>query len=364
MLPQDSFDPSAMDMGQANDLLAQFGQHMPEHPAMNAFLPNTGFFGDHPRVSSAIESGLLGAMNATNGPTTGDTISGAIHGMLGGVMQRRQMLNRQFETPFNNARMVGELQHLSSQRAEDTARIRLQNSQADYYDQRPDIEQNKIDAANDRSNSRIQATRPILGEGGAYTHDSDDPNAPMGGWGWHPGFGPGKPQPKGSFDQQAFEASNGERPIGNGKNSKGLTSKQWGDRARDAIMGEKTAAAGVSASHADARTDNANLKDGVDKEYKNYVPDPKMKRSQKISMFGHMPTPDEEQARINAGNAWHQQVMSSGQYISFPDYMKQQQSTKSASPIPGVGAASTSKPASGISDDQFNQVLNALTRPK
>lgn len=72
----------------------------PSQVRHNAILPNTGFFGNHPRLSGAIEGGLFGALASHGGMTTGESIQGAIEGIVGGQQMRQGMLRQQFARPF------------------------------------------------------------------------------------------------------------------------------------------------------------------------------------------------------------------------------------------------------------------------
>lgn len=82
----------------------------------NAILPNTGFFGNHPRLSGALEGGIFGALASHGGMTPGDSIQGALEGMVGGQQMRQGMLRQQFARPFEAASMLEGLQDRTQKR--------------------------------------------------------------------------------------------------------------------------------------------------------------------------------------------------------------------------------------------------------
>ena len=102
-------DPSTMDWDKANELLGQFGQHMPENPSPYAMLPNSGFFGAHQRLGGALEGALFGAANTGPANTLGEGISNVARGILGGTAERQRAVNQQFQQPFMSASMMGQL---------------------------------------------------------------------------------------------------------------------------------------------------------------------------------------------------------------------------------------------------------------
>src|SRR5579864_5461115 len=57
----------------------------------NQILPNTGFFGNHPRLSGMLESGIFGALASHGGETAGESIQGALEGLVGGQLIREGM---------------------------------------------------------------------------------------------------------------------------------------------------------------------------------------------------------------------------------------------------------------------------------
>ncbi len=96
----------------------------------NTFLPNTGFFGNHPRLSAALESGVYGALAAHGGQTIGDSIQGSLEGIVGGQRLRQGVLNQQFARPFEAAGMIEGLQDMKQKRdlqSADIEHLRAEN---------------------------------------------------------------------------------------------------------------------------------------------------------------------------------------------------------------------------------------------
>lgn len=82
----------------------------------NTLLPNTGFFGNHPRLASALEGAVYGAAASHGGETPGQSIQGALEGMIGGqrIQQGRRL--QQYARPFEAAGMMEQLQDMHQKR--------------------------------------------------------------------------------------------------------------------------------------------------------------------------------------------------------------------------------------------------------
>lgn len=92
----------------------------------NTILPNSGFFGNHPRLSGALEAGIYGALAAHGGNTVGDSIQGTLEGMVGGQQLRQSAFNRQFAKPFEAANMMENLEDKRQKRD-------LQDAEIQHY---------------------------------------------------------------------------------------------------------------------------------------------------------------------------------------------------------------------------------------
>lgn len=82
----------------------------------NVLLPNTGFFGRHPALSGALEGAIFGGAAAHGGETPGESIQGALEGMIGSKRIREGMYRQQFARPFEAAGMLEGLQDLRQKR--------------------------------------------------------------------------------------------------------------------------------------------------------------------------------------------------------------------------------------------------------
>lgn len=121
-----TFDPEAR--AQAQKQLAPYGQQplAPEQVQNNTILPNSGFFGRHPRLSSAIEGGMYGSAMTRGSDTWGEGISNVMQGLIGGQAARKAAYDRQFEAPFDAARGMANLMDQSQKRD-------LQSAEIEHY---------------------------------------------------------------------------------------------------------------------------------------------------------------------------------------------------------------------------------------
>ena len=163
----------------------------PSQVRQNTFLPNTGFFGSHPRLSAALESGLLGAASTRQSQTTGEGISNAIGGALEGIQTRQSMYRKQFEAPFQASDVLENLQDKKQKRMlqeADIQHLRAVNQhleEGDYDKAQQLAETNRHnEAVEAERTNQTNATAPRnLGGGlyGTYNPGGKGPNQ-RGNW--------------------------------------------------------------------------------------------------------------------------------------------------------------------------------------
>lgn len=110
----------------------------PDQVNPNAVLPNGGFFGAHPMLSRGIEGAMFGAANTRGANTLGEGISNVTQGIIGGQQMRGQMLERQFQAPFQDAAALQGIKHASLVNQNDEAEIALRRAQTDKILNAPD----------------------------------------------------------------------------------------------------------------------------------------------------------------------------------------------------------------------------------
>lgn len=142
-----TFDPEAR--AQAQKQLAPYGQSplSPDQVQNNTILPNSGFFGRHPRLSNAIESGMYGAAMTRGSDTWGEGISNVMQGLIGGQQAHRAAYDRQFQAPFEAASGMASLMDQSQKRD-------LQEAEIQHYR----ILNQKIQNTPDQKPSPVPAT--------------------------------------------------------------------------------------------------------------------------------------------------------------------------------------------------------------
>jgi len=118
----------------------------PEQVNPNAVLPNSGFFGAHPRFAQALEGGLFGAANTRGADTWGEGISNIAQGLIQGRAQRAEMLGRQFEAPFAQAEQMGRLKNLQSTDELHEAMIQHYRAQTEALENKPDPQVKELNA--------------------------------------------------------------------------------------------------------------------------------------------------------------------------------------------------------------------------
>lgn len=129
-----TYDPAMRAQAEANGV----SPLAPDQVRSNAVLPNSGFFGAHPRLSAGIEGAMFSAANTRGANTVGEGISNVMQGMIGGQQQRGQMLERQFEAPFQDAAALQGIKHAKLLNDETQAETDLRRSQKAKLDNAPD----------------------------------------------------------------------------------------------------------------------------------------------------------------------------------------------------------------------------------
>lgn len=128
-----TFDPTAH--AAASQALSRYGLAPLEASQVkqNQVLPNTGFFGNHPRLSAALEGGLFGALASHGGETPGESIQGALEGLVGGRRIQQGMYRQQFARPFEAAGMMEQLSDMQQKhdlQEADIQHLRVMNAKA------------------------------------------------------------------------------------------------------------------------------------------------------------------------------------------------------------------------------------------
>lgn len=169
----------------------------------NTFLPNTGFFGNHPRLSAALEGGVYSALASHGGDTPGESIQGALEGLVGGRRIRQGIYNQQFAKPFESNEMLEHLRDMQANR-------QFREAQVKHLGDESEIQQRRIDEQHWKDQFGImkaEATRPwtdpVKGQSYVWQEGTPPSFGPMPKMivpgtpsGWHPleGTGPGKIQ--------------------------------------------------------------------------------------------------------------------------------------------------------------------------
>lgn len=120
---QFTYDPQARVA--ASKYLTQFGLSplAPDQVQHNAVLPNSGFFGAHPRLAGGIEGGIFGAASTRGSDTWGEGISNVAEGLIAGPRMRQGLLDKQFARPFEAASMMEGMQDRTQKRELQEAEI-------------------------------------------------------------------------------------------------------------------------------------------------------------------------------------------------------------------------------------------------
>lgn len=174
----------------ATQALAPYGQRPLEANEVknNVILPNKGFFGSHPHLSAALESGMLGAAAAHGGMTAGDTIQGALTGIIGGQRMKEGMWRQQFARPFEAAGMMEGLRDAQQKRELQEADIQHLRTMNEHLKNGDDLKAQQLAESNRHNeaveamrNTQLEATAPRNLGGGLYGYYNPPPMAPTPG---------------------------------------------------------------------------------------------------------------------------------------------------------------------------------------
>jgi hypothetical protein len=169
----------------------------------NTLLPNTGFFGNHPTLSHALEGGLYSLAASHGGMTPGESMQGVAEGLIGGHRIQEGLYRQQFARPFESAGMLEGLRDVGEQRL-------LRQAQIKHYSDEADIQRDRVQLETEKNQlglDKLNATRPVPVEGGTYLYHPGQegsigvngrtpyqtPGAPAG-WAFEAGPGRGKGQ--------------------------------------------------------------------------------------------------------------------------------------------------------------------------
>lgn len=154
----------------AGKLLSPYGLHPLDPQAANPFVmfQNQGFAANHPGIAHAIEGGVMGAATTQGANTWGEGISNVAKSLLSVPQMRQQMLNRQYQAPFEQAEQMQGLQNQQLQGQSLQTMMEYHRAQIDHLKNGPDAW------------DKAQATRPVVLPDGTYLT-----NDPVMGWGPH-----------------------------------------------------------------------------------------------------------------------------------------------------------------------------------
>lgn len=239
-----TYDPAMRAQAQA----AGINPVAPEAVQHNAFLPNSGFFGNHPRLSGAIEGALFGAAATRGSDTIGEGISNVASGVLEAHAARQNILNRQFSRPFEANSMLEHLQGIKELREVHEADIQHKRF-LDQHETAMDAHLANQDthlAAQDKylqsqeTNQHIRDTKP---EGGMSSYIEPTGDTP-GHWTVP------EAKPVGGLNGEVLDANIGQPPPAGGPKGKdGLTDRErWGKKALQIQAQQAGIKAGTEAS--------------------------------------------------------------------------------------------------------------------
>lgn len=140
----------------------------------NVLFPNTGFFGNHPRLSGAIEGGIFGALASHGGETPGESIQGALEGIVGSKRIREGLYRQQFARPFESAGALEQLNDMGEQR-------QLRQAQIKHYQDESDIQHDRIQQQKQNELDKINATRPVPDATGTWVYGQGQPGGSFNG---------------------------------------------------------------------------------------------------------------------------------------------------------------------------------------
>lgn len=190
-----TYDPQAR--AAAQSYLGQYGLSpvSPQNVKPNAVLPNSGFFGAHPRLSGMLEGGLFGAAATRDSATWGEGISNVAGGLLEGRMAKEGMVNRQFARPFQAAGMLEHLEDLKQTRDLHAADIERFRSEEQRWKDQTGLQGQRNQLESERNQlgvDKLNATRPVPVEGGSWVFNPSLDSSKQSPWEFKSGLG-GKP---------------------------------------------------------------------------------------------------------------------------------------------------------------------------
>jgi hypothetical protein len=135
---------------QANKYLDPYGLSMPTADQINpnVFFPNTGFFGNHPRVTNALEGALMGAAFTAPSNNAGEAIGNIARGLLQSRDYQQQNIVKQYMAPFAMAGQMATLQQAQDQHA-------VAQGSAEYYKKHGQYLEDSIDARKEAAFERL-----------------------------------------------------------------------------------------------------------------------------------------------------------------------------------------------------------------
>lgn len=135
---QYTYDPEAH--AAAAHFLGQYGLSPLDQSQVkqNTILPNSGFFGAHPRLSAMLEGGIYGAATSRGSNTIGEGITNVADSLIAGPRMRAAAFNQQFEKPFQAANMLEGMQDSAQRRTLTEAQIQHTRAATQALQDKPD----------------------------------------------------------------------------------------------------------------------------------------------------------------------------------------------------------------------------------
>lgn len=161
----------------ADQALSQYGLQLPE-ARQNAFLPEGGFFGNHPRLSAGLEGAMLGAAGTQGAETWGQGIANSISGGLGSILSRNAMLAAPYEQTFKAASQMENLRDLSDKHEMNQADIAMRGAQTNEFNAQ--AKRNAMLA--DSENMKNQYPQPVVTSTGTYKFNRASAKAGKDPW--------------------------------------------------------------------------------------------------------------------------------------------------------------------------------------
>ncbi len=117
--------------------LLQGSMSQARESANNPFLvlPNRGFFGNHPRISGAIENALIGAATTQSGDTVGENISNVARSVLGLPDAKQAIRTQRAMAPLQFAQPLMQLMQMQQKMADSRDERIYKQGLLQYYSQ-------------------------------------------------------------------------------------------------------------------------------------------------------------------------------------------------------------------------------------